>query len=375
MPAALASLIVLAGFAVGCKKPAPKSISIAAVPVTVAVATTQDVPIRLQAIGAVQSISNVSIRALVSGELKSVNFHQGDEVRKGQVLFTIDPRPYQATLAQAEANLAKDMSNFAQAQAQAKRYADLAKAGVVSSQQNEQVQVVADAGEAVVRADRAAVDTARLNLSYCTITAPTSGRTGSLLVQAGNLVQPNTTILVTINQIAPIYVSFSVPEQNLAQVKGINSQRSPTVTATAQNETQSEKGTLSFINNAIDNNTGTIQLMATFPNTSERLWPGEYVNTEVTLGVINNATVVPATAILTGQSGMYVYAVQPNNTVKNQPVTTGITAGGLTVVTSGLAPGQKVVTDGQLALAPGSRVNVRPAPAPRLEAKTSGSPK
>ncbi|HVA63322.1 MAG TPA: efflux RND transporter periplasmic adaptor subunit [Terriglobales bacterium] len=357
--AAIAALGLLASLQAGCKAAAPKAVALAPVPVAVARAVTQNVPTRLEAIGAVQAMATVSVKSLVGGELKTVGFRQGEEVRRGQVLFSIDAQPYQASLAQAEANLARDLANDSQAQVEAKRYADLAKQGIVSVEQNEQLQAAAAADDSVVRADRAAVETAKLNLNYCTITSPIDGRTGSLLVQAGNVVQPNATVLVTINQITPIYVSFSVPEQYLLQLKGLNARHALAVRAQAQGDTQREHGELSFINNTIDNNTGTIQLMATFPNAAQRLWPGEYVNTDVTLSVQNGATVVPSTAVLTGQSDMYVYVVTSAGTVENRTVTTATTANGVTVIASGLAPGETVVTDGQLALYPGAKVQVR----------------
>ena len=357
--AAIAALGLLASLQAGCKAAAPKAVALAPVPVAVARAVTQNVPTRLEAIGAVQAMATVSVKSLVGGELKTVGFRQGEEVRRGQVLFSIDAQPYQASLAQAEANLARDLANDSQAQVEAKRYADLAKQGIVSVEQNEQLQAAAAADDSVVRADRAAVETAKLNLNYCTITSPIDGRTGSLLVQAGNVVQPNATVLVTINQITPIYVSFSVPEQYLLQLKALNARHALAVRAQAQGDTQREHGELSFINNTIDNNTGTIQLMATFPNAAQRLWPGEYVNADVTLSVQNGATVVPSTAVLTGQSDMYVYVVTSAGTVENRTVTTATTANGVTVIASGLAPGETVVTDGQLALYPGAKVQVR----------------
>lgn len=351
-------LCVLAGCA---STDAKKREALPPVPVTIAQATVQDVPVRLQAIGSIQAISTVSVRALVSGELKTVSFHQGDEVHKGQVLFTIDPQPYEAALAQAEANLARDMATARQALSQAQRYADLARQGIVSAEQNEQIQATSGADESLVRSDRAAVDTAKLNLSYCTIVAPLNGRTGTLLIQPGNLIQPNTTVLVTINQIAPIYVSFSVPEQFLLQLKGAGAHGSPVVTAQAQDDPHTESGKLSFINNTVDNSTGTIQLMATFPNSSERLWPGEYVNTEIMLSTLHHATVVPSTAILTGQNNKYVYVLMPNGTVQAKDVKTSITAGSITVLTSGISPGERVVTDGQVSLSQGAKVLVRQA--------------
>lgn len=352
--------LALAGALAGCKQAAPKAAALAPVPVTVARATTANVPTRLQAIGAVQPISTVSVKSLVGGQLQTVGFQQGDQVHKGQVLFTIDPQPFQASLAQAQANLARDLATDSLAQVEASRYSNLAKQGIVSAEQSEQLQSAAAADDSLVRADRAAVDTAKLNLSYCTIISPLDGRTGSLLVQAGNVVQPNATILVTINQITPIYVAFSVPEQYLLELKRFNASSPLAVQALAQGTTAPEVGQLSFINNAIDTSTGTIQLMATFPNSGQRLWPGEYVNADITLSVAQNATVVPATAVLTGQDDMYVYVVTSENTVESHPVTTAVTANGFTVITKGVLPGETVVTDGQLALFPGAKVLVKP---------------
>jgi membrane fusion protein, multidrug efflux system len=356
--------LIIAGLVAGCKTDAVTTREVqTTVPVTVAKALVQDVPVRLQAIGSVQTVSSVSIRALVGGELKSVGFHQGDRVHKGQVLFTIDSQPYESAFAQAQANLARDLANATRAKAQAKRYAELASQGVVSAEQNEQAQATAEANESVVRSDKAALDAAKLNLSYCTITSPIDGRTGSLLIQPGNLVQPNTTVLVVINQIAPIYVSFAVPEQFLQSLKALDS-KSATVLATVQNDQSQgtpmvETGTLSFINNAIDISTGTIQLMATFPNTSERLWPSQFVNTEIVLSVLRGAVVVPTPAVLTGQNGMYVYIVMPDGTVQTRTIVSSVTTNGLSVVTSGLKSGETVVVDGQVALSPGAKVSIQ----------------
>lgn len=358
------ALLATAGLLTGCSKAKPVAHAAPPVAVTVAQATTEDVPTNLQAIGSVQSINTVSVKTLVGGQLQSVNFHQGDEVHVGQVLFRIDPQPFQATLAQAQANLARDLATNSQNQVEARRYADLAKQGIVSAEQSEQLASTAAASKALVAADRAAVQAAKVQLSYCTITAPINGRTGDLLVQAGNTVQPNTSVLVTINQIKPIYVSFSVPEQYLQQIKQLNGAHSLAVSAHAQGDNDLESGRLSFINNAIDTTTGTIQLMATFANPRERLWPGEYVNTNLTLGVQRNATVVPATAVQNGQNDLYVFVLKANDTVENRTVTTSTTYDGKTVITSGVKPGETVITDGQLSLFPGAKVSVKPGDGP-----------
>lgn len=357
----LAAFAVAVGLAAGCQTQKPVAKSLPPVPVTVARATTANVPTLLQAIGSVQAVATVSVKSLVGGELKTVSFAQGQQVHKGDVLFTIDSQPYEAALAQAQANLARDLANDRQAQTEARRYADLAKQGIVSEEQNEQFQASAVADDSLVRADKAAVDTAKLNLSYCTITSPIEGRTGSLLVQAGNVIQANSTVLVTINQISPIYVSFSVPEQYLLELKRYNGEHPLQITASAQGDPTPERGTLSFINNSIDSSTGTIQLMGTFPNTGQKLWPGEYVNTEVTLSTAQNAVVVPSTAVLTGQSDMYVYVLTPANTVENRVVKPAATVNGMTVISQGLQSGETVVTDGQLALYPGAKVSIQQA--------------
>lgn len=356
----LLALGILSALLAGCQQTKPKAAALLPVPVTVAKAKVEDVPTNLQAIGAVQAVATVSVKTLVGGQLQAVLFQQGEEVHKGQVLFKIDPSPFEAALAQAEANLARDLATDSHNRTEAGRYADLAKQGIVSAEQNDQMQSAAAASHSVVSADRAAVEQAKLQLSYCTITSPIDGRTGSLLVQAGNTVQPNQTVLVTINQIKPIYVAFSVPEQYLQQLKQLNGAHALEVHALAQGNGQDEVGHLSFINNAIDTTTGTIQLMATFANPSERLWPGEYVNAKVTLGVERDAVVVPSSAVQTGQDNQFVYVVTPANTVENHTVTTSTTVNGITVITQGVAAGDTVVVDGQLALFPGAKVAVKP---------------
>lgn len=357
----------------GCSKAKPVAHTAQPVSVTVARAMTEDVPTNLQAIGSVQAVNTVSVKTLVGGQLQSVNFHQGDEVHVGQVLFRIDPQPFEAALAQAQANLARDLATNSQNQVEARRYADLAKQGIVSAEQSEQLASTAAASKALAAADRAAVQAAKLQLSYCTITAPINGRTGDLLVQAGNTVQPNTSVLVSINQIKPIYVSFAVPEQFLQQIKHLNGAHSLAVSAHAQGDNDLESGHLSFINNAIDTTTGTIQLMATFANPRERLWPGEYVNTNLTLDVQRNATVVPATAVQNGQNDLYVFVLNPNDTVENRTVTTSTTYDGKTVITSGVKPGETVITDGQLSLFPGAKVSVKPGDGPAVGSVTAAA--
>jgi membrane fusion protein, multidrug efflux system len=344
----------------GCHQAAPAARALPPVPVTVAVASRRDMPTRLQAIGAVQTVNTVAVKALVNGELKDVGLHQGDAVHRGQVLFEIDPQPFQAALAQAQATLARDTATARLDEIEAKRYADLANRGLVSTEQRDQQQTLADAAGATVKADEAVINAAKLNLSYCTIVSPIDGRAGRLLVQPGNLVAANSTVLVTINQISPIYAAFSVPEQYLEALRAADRAHTLTVEAQGKGETGTETGELSFINNAIDSSTGTIQLMARFANQDERLWPGQFVNVELTLAVEVGATVVPATAVETGPNDLYVYVLTPDKHVERRAVVAGTTADGLTVITRGVEPGETVVTDGQLELSPGAAVTVAP---------------
>lgn len=369
MVAAIAVVTAAAALA-GCRRPAAHAAAAPPTPVTVAQVTRASVPTRLDAIGSVQAFSTVSVEAQVSAQLLAATFQQGDYVHRGQVLFHLDPRVFQAALASANANLAKDRANYAQAEADAKRYAQLARQGIVSREQNDQMQAAAQELAASIAADQAAVQTAQLNLSYCTIASPMNGRTGALLVHPGNMVQANSSQLVTINQITPIYVSFSVPEQYLGEINTTMRRQKLAVYAQTQNDPHRATGQLTFINNTVDATTGTIQLMATFPNHGRRLWPGEFVNTSVILGMNRNALVVPTSAILTGQNGHYVYLATAKGTAENRNVTTGVAAHGLTVVTQGLKPGETVITDGQLGLYPGAAIAIkRPPPVASADAQ------
>ncbi len=367
------SALTLVGLS-GCRQKAAKASAPPPAPVTLARVRIANVPQQLRAIGMVTAFSTVEVKALVSGELVSADFHQGDYVRRGQTLFAIDSRPFQAALAMAEANLAKDEASYAAAAEEARRYGQLARQGVVSREQNEQMQAAARALNASIAADRAAVRSAKLNLSYCTIASPVEGRTGVLLVKPGNVIQANSTVLVTINQIEPIYVSFSVPQQYLGQLRDLARRQNLPVQVWPQNDRRASVGRLTFVDNAVDNSTGTIRLMATFPNANRRLWPGEYVNAAVTLSVASGAQVVPAAAVLTGQNGPYVYIATPQGTAENRNVTTGVTSGGLTVIQQGLRPGEMVVTDGQIGLYPGAKIKVTPTPAASSAAASRAQP-
>ncbi len=329
------------------------------VPVTIGVVERMDVPVQVQAVGTVESFSTVSIKPLVGGVLQEVSFHEGQEVKKGEILFTMDPRPYQAALAQAKANFQKNIAEAKNAAQQVTRYEGLVKKDYVTKEEYDQMKTNADAMQASVEATRAAVDNAQLNLSYCTIRSPIDGRTGNLLVHAGNVVKVNETVMVDINQIRPINVRFAVPEEHLADIRKFNTAGDLKIEATVQDEPNSVLGKLSFIDNSVDRNTGTILLKGAFENSDSRLWPGEFVDVILILTMNPNAIVVPTQAIETGQNGQFVFVVKSDLTAEQRPVTPGITYKQQTVVEKGLQPGERVVTDGQLRLLPGSKVEVK----------------
>jgi multidrug efflux system membrane fusion protein len=329
-----------------------------AVPVTVATVEQKDVPIQIRAIGNVQPLSNVAVRALAGGQLLKVSFKEGDDVRKGALLFTIDPRPYDAELRQAEANLQRDQAQLRNAEVQAKRYGDLVKKDYVTKEDYDKWVSAAEAARAVVAADRAMAETARLQRSYCEIRSPLDGRTGSLMVHAGNLVKANdTTPLVVINQVEPVYVQFSVPEQNIGLLR--QREGAKVDASSQQGGTPLATGTLTFIDNNVDTTTGTITLKATFPNRNRALWPGQYVNVAITTDNRANALVVPLRAVQTGQKGQYVYVVKGGKSVEMRSVSIYKTIDQDAIIDKGLHAGETVVTDGQLRLTPKSKVEVK----------------
>ena len=355
----LAALLLLAA---GCsnKEAVQAAKPMAAAPVRVATVASRTMPVELQAIGNVEAISTVSIKAQISGQLLRVHFKEGDFVKKGQLLFTIDRAPFEAALRQAEGTLAKDEAQALNSKLDAERYQGLGKQGVVSKQQVDAAGAAANAMAATVAADKAAVETAKINLEYTSIYSPINGRTGSVGVKEGNLVKANDVpILVTINQIEPICVSFSIPEQQLAELKQYSNTKSLKVDAAPQGSTQHFQGRLTFIDNSVDLTTGTIKLKATFDNAAHALWPGQFADVNLTLKSQPNAVVVPTAALQTSQNGTYVYLVEQDLTAKQQPVKVGWNVGEDTVIASGLQPGQRVVTDGQLRLTPGAKVDIK----------------
>lgn len=354
--------ILLISFLPACSKkagPPPKPL----VPVTAGTVIQKTVPVQIRAIGNVEAYSTVSVKSQIGGELIRVHFKEGQEVKKGDILFTIDPRPYEAALKQAEANLAKDTVQLENARVQVNRYAELVKKGYVAQEQYDQIHTNAAALDATVNADKAAVENARLQLKYCYIYSPITGRTGNLISYQGNLIKANAdTAIVVINQIQPIYVDFSVPEQYLNEIKKFMPAEKLGVEAfISKEDVKSEEGVLTFVDNTVDMTTGTIKLKGTFANEKKRLWPGQFVNVVLTLTTQPNAVVVPSQAIQTGQSGQYVFVIKSDLTVESRPVVIARTLSGETVVEKGLQPGEKVVTDGQLRLIPGAKVEIKTA--------------
>jgi multidrug efflux system membrane fusion protein len=331
------------------------------VPVLAATAQQKIVPVQIRAVGNVEAYSTVSIKSQVTGVLTQAHFKEGQDVKKGQLLFTIDPRPLEAALKQAEATLARDFAQVQNAREQARRYAELVNKQYVSREQYDQIKANADAAEAVVVADQAVVENAKVQLSYCYIYSPMSGRVGSLLMNEGNLVRVNDGApLVIINQLTPIYVTFSVPEQNLENIKRRMAMGKLQVGASfPSDEGRPEQGVLSFVDNAVDRSTGTVKLKAEFANATRRLWPGQFVNAALTLTTQPDAVVIPSEAIQVGPEGQHVFVIKPDKQVEVRPVVVGPTNEGEAVIVKGLAPGEQIVREGQFLLGPGSRVEIR----------------
>ena len=354
-------------------------------PVVTTKVTEKDVPVDIAAIGNVEAYASISVRSQVTGQLTELSFHEGDSVKLGQQLFVLDRRPFEAALAQAEANLLRDKALLAQAEAQlsrdaanaeyqqltAERQGQLSQRGIISKDQAEQSRAAADATAGTVKADKASIDSARaqlgaqqavvdnarVSLGYTIIRSPIDGRTGSLGVKVGGLVAANTTELMTIARVRPVYVTFSVPAMHLPTIKQHMAGAQLPVVATPQDaDPQPAAGALTFVDNAVDMTTDTIKLKATFSNTDLRLWPGQFARVSLRLATLSHATVVPAQAVQTGQDGQYVFVVKDDSTVEQRAITPGQRVADDVVVEKGLRPGETVVTEGQLRLEGGARV-------------------
>jgi multidrug efflux system membrane fusion protein len=328
-------------------------------PVRVATAKLIDAPVNIQASGVVEPMQSVAVTAQVSGSLLDVAFKEGDVVRKGQVLFHIDPRPLRAVVDQARATLARDQAQAEAGRKDDERYAGLADKGYVSRSQADQTHATAVAQAATVAADRAALRAAEVNLGFTTIRSPIAGRTGSLLVRPGNNVAPGSTSLVVINQISPVLVRFPVLSQDFNPLQRAVAQHPVNVRATSSDSTPSnELGRLDFLDNAIDSLTGTVTGKARFENSDRNLWPGQLVFLTLQVSVERGVLAVPTDAVQTGQQGSFVYVVDAKSTARVRNVQTGLQVGDLTVIPKGLVVGERVVTDGQSRLNPGARVAI-----------------
>jgi multidrug efflux system membrane fusion protein len=356
--AVLGAAVLAAG---GCARRAVTART-AAVPVVVAVAVQKDVPVQVDAIGAVEPLSTVTVRSQVGGIIDTVHFREGTDVRAGDLLFTIHQRPFEVALQQAEANRARDVAQLENAQAVARRADSLFAQGILAKEQYDQTRATAAALAATVRADEADIEAARVQLGYCLIRSPIDGRTGTVLVHKGNLVKAiDGAPLVVVNQVDPVYVSFAVPEKRLSEIERAMAAGRLSVDAILPNEPVPVRGQLSFLDNTVDQTTGTIRLKAKFANRDRRLWPGQFLTARVTLALRTGVVVVPTPALQSGQSGPYVFVIKPDLTAEPRPVVVGQEAGGESVVEKGLAAGEQVVTDGQLRLVPGATVEPKAA--------------
>jgi multidrug efflux system membrane fusion protein len=353
------SILTLLLFVVSCSKKDQGPKQPMSVPVAVGKVTQKDVPVQIKAVGTVEAQSSVLLKPQVGGVITKIAFQEGQLVKKGDLLATIDARPFEATLAQAEANLNKDLAQAKTARELAARYESLVKKDYVTKEQYEQVRTNAEALEASAEADRAAVQNAKLQVNYCTIRSPISGRTGKILVHAGNVVKANETDIVQIHQIDPIYVRFAVPEENLSDINRYQVSKKLSVVAGEKSGQNRATGALTFIDNQVDVNTGTITLKGEFSNQKGILWPGEFVDVTLILTTRPQAVVVPSAAVESGQQGPFVFVVKPDMTAELRTVQVGDTIGNETVVEKGLNPGETVVTDGQLRLLPGAKVEIK----------------
>jgi multidrug efflux system membrane fusion protein len=357
----IGALLLFVFFALGgCTDKAAAPPDAPVIPVMAAKVAQKPMPIELHAIGAGEAHATVSVESQVAGIVQAVNYQQGQFVRKGDLLVSLDDRPFVASLQLAEANLAKDKAQAELAKVQAARYEKLFQSGIAPKEQYDQFAATADAADASVKADQAQMETAKLQVSYCSIYAPISGRVGSQLIYPGAVVKANDVpVLALINEISPIYVTFSVPQQYLNEIKGYMAKGRLGVQVIPSDNSAPEAGYLTFVDNAVDPTTGTIKLKGTFANTDLRLWPGEFVNVVLRLTEQEKAVVVPSQAVQTGQQGDYVFVIKPDMTVDSRIVKVSRTINGQSVITEGVQPGETVVTDGQVRLVPGSKVVIK----------------
>ncbi len=347
----------------GCNlNKAPKVMAAPPAPVTTAVAESRDVPLTISSVGNVMAYSTVSVKSMLTAPIVQAHFKQGDFVRKGQLLFALDPRTFEADLAKAKGQVARDVAAAENARQQARRYAALFKDGVVAREQNDAMQSSADQLDAAIDSDKAAVRAAEVNLEYTRINSPINGRAGDVLVYPGNLIKANDATMVILNQVSPIYVLFTIPEGMLADVRRSMAAGRLRVSAVFPDPSQPPvDGELNFVDNTVDTKTGTIGLKAEFANIDNRLWPGQYVNTVLTVGTLKDAVVIPSQAVQNGQKGPFVYIAKDDKTVEMRMVQLGPPSGAIQVIRDGIKAGETVVTDGQLRLVPGAKIEIKPA--------------
>ena len=331
------------------------------VPVTVSPVLQKNVPLEMAGIGNVEAYSNVAVKSRIGGELKKIHFREGQEVRRGDLIFTIDPQPFEAALKQAQANLARTTALAQKAQEDFRRYQDLIQKEYISREQFDQARANADALQAALKADQAAVENAHLNLSFCFIQAPLTGAAGGLTFHQGAQIKANDDkAMVTINQVQPVYVSFSVPEQHLTEIKKYST-RGPLKVRAALDQSGdfTQEGWLTFIDNTVDQATGTIRLKGTFANPHKQLWPGQFVRVSLALAVQSGALVIPYQAVQTGLEGTYVFVATAEQKAEARPITVSRAFDGQAVIEKGLQAGEQVVTDGQFQLVPGTRLQIK----------------
>ncbi|MEO8503463.1 MAG: efflux RND transporter periplasmic adaptor subunit [Acidobacteriota bacterium] len=364
--AATLAVSVLPFLLLACGKGNPKSAAPPSMPVVVGAVTREDVPVEWRGVGAIEAISAVAVKSQVGGELVGVHFQEGQDVKQGDLLFTIDERPFTAALRTAQAQLERDRALAQSAQSEAKRYEELVSKEFVTRSQTDEKSAQAVSSQATVRADEAQLERAKLDLQYCRILAPLSGRTGSVALKQGNVVKANDDKpLVVIQQMAPIRAAFSLPQQFLGQV--LARSKASTLMASVkapEDPGPPHTGALVFIDNAVDASSGTIAVKAEFANQDRQLWPGQFVNVNLVLDTDQGVVVAPSQAIQGGQNGDYVFVVKEDQTVEMRPVTVRRAAGDKTVIDKGLEPGERVVVEGQLRLQPGAHVEVQTPKAP-----------
>lgn len=341
-------------------------------PVTIAAAVTKTVPVYIEAIGNVESFSQVSIKSMVNGEIRKVHFKEGQDVSKGELLFTIDSRPSEAAIKKGEADLSRIKTQLSTARTNADRYGKLLRDGIVTAEQYDLYRTQVESLEADLASQQANIDLLKVQLSYCSIRSPITGRTGNLMITVGNVVKANDTLsLVTINQITPIAVSFNIPEPELLKARNVLAKGALLAEATPSGDSgKPEQGRVTFIDNSVDSATGTIKLKASFANSSRKLWPGQFASVRMILPPVRDAVTVPSQAVQTGQKGEYLYVVKDDMTVDLRQVKTGSRGDGAVVIVEGLKTGEQVVTDGHIRLGPGAKIELKkpePPKAPGLQ--------